>query len=113
MSGTRLHTWTKFGDIWSKTATCIEVTTDKQTDRQMKWQSGDCELAKIWQNVRQLWHQYHLNTGKWLGTKLNANGVEKKRGGECVIGFASEIYSLYWIASIFHRPNGCITLHLS
>ena len=46
----------------------------------MKWQSGDCELAKIWQNVRQLWHQCHLNTGKWLGTKQNANGVEKKRG---------------------------------
>ena len=38
----------------------------------MKWQSGDCELAKISQNIAK-------NTGKWLDTKHNANGVE--RGG--------------------------------
>ena len=36
LSYTRLHMWTKCGDDWSKTATCIAFQTnrDKQTDRQ-------------------------------------------------------------------------------
>ena len=91
------------------------LLTDRQTDRQTNKWNGNLEIANLpkfhrmlpycWTNV------IHPNTGKRLGTKQNANGMEK--GGECVIGFASEIYSLYWIASIFHSPNGCITLHLS
>ena len=40
--------WTKFGDDWSKTTTCIATQTDKQTDKQTDEKAiGDCVLAKI------------------------------------------------------------------
>ena len=40
--------WMKFGDDWSKTATCIATQTNKQTDKQTDERAiGDCVLAKI------------------------------------------------------------------
>ena len=39
--------WMKFGDDWSKTATCIAAQTNKQTDERA---IEDCVLAKISEN---------------------------------------------------------------